>query len=140
MTRAILVGYDVEGTPKLATLPSLPIRFQATPQFSPFSVVKVSIRSISMNVRHSSIHIVHLLNLSSLPSSTRSFNHLLPPPLGTSFFEHGLNVISWLSSAAPLPPVDYPASVPVSFPLIGLTQFSQHWLRPGCLVYHLPSF
>jgi fatty acid synthase subunit alpha len=44
----------------------------------------------------------------------------------TSFYEHGLNVIPWLTGAVPLPPVDYFASVPVSFPLIGLTQFTQY--------------
>ena len=42
-------------------------------------------------------------------------NEVLQPPasasLGMSFYEHGLNVISWLSGTAPLPPVDYPASV-----------------------------
>ena len=80
--RAILVEYDVlEGAPSSLPLPSLPRRFQATPQFLPVSVDKVSMRSsISMNFRRSSIPIVHLLNLSSLPSSRRYFSHLPPPP------------------------------------------------------------
>jgi fatty acid synthase subunit alpha, fungi type len=45
---------------------------------------------------------------------------------GTSFYEHGLNVISWRTGAVLLPPVDYFASAPVSFPLIGLSQFTQY--------------
>jgi fatty acid synthase subunit alpha, fungi type len=51
-------------------------------------------------------------------------------PLASSsespFFTHGLDVISWLSGALPRPPLAYQASVPVSFPLIGLTQLSQY--------------
>lgn len=44
----------------------------------------------------------------------------------TSFYAHGLDVYSWLTGASPVPPVSYLASVPVSFPLIGLTQFVQY--------------
>ena len=43
----------------------------------------------------------------------------------SSFYEHGLNVISWLGVTLH-PPVAYFASVPVSFPLISLSQFSQY--------------
>jgi fatty acid synthase subunit alpha, fungi type len=42
---------------------------------------------------------------------------------GTSAYEHGLNVISWLTAAVPPHLVDYFASVPVSFPR---TQFTQY--------------
>ncbi|RDX57079.1 fatty acid synthase [Lentinus brumalis] len=43
-----------------------------------------------------------------------------------SFYTHGLNVISWLSGASPRPPVAYLASIPISFPLIALTQLTQY--------------
>ncbi|KAI0749711.1 fatty acid synthase [Daedaleopsis nitida] len=42
-----------------------------------------------------------------------------------SLYTHGLDVISWLSGASPRPPVAYLASIPVSFPLIALTQLTQ---------------
>jgi fatty acid synthase subunit beta len=44
----------------------------------------------------------------------------------SSFYTHGLGVASWLSGDKPRPPVSYVASVPVSFPLIGLTQLVQY--------------
>ncbi|KAI0311286.1 acyl transferase domain-containing protein, partial [Amylostereum chailletii] len=44
----------------------------------------------------------------------------------STFYAHGLDVISWLTGAVPRPPIAYFASVPVSFPLIGLTQFAQY--------------
>ncbi|KAJ2985693.1 hypothetical protein NUW54_g10066 [Trametes sanguinea] len=43
-----------------------------------------------------------------------------------SFYTHGLDVISWLSGSTPRPPVAYLASIPISFPLIGLTQLTQY--------------
>ncbi|KAI0368773.1 fatty acid synthase [Pilatotrama ljubarskyi] len=43
-----------------------------------------------------------------------------------TYYTHGLDVISWLSGASPRPPVAYLASIPVSFPLIGLTQLTQY--------------
>ncbi len=43
----------------------------------------------------------------------------------SSFFAYGLDVISWLAGA-PRPPTEYLASIPVSFPLIGLTQLTQY--------------
>ncbi|KAI0635636.1 fatty acid synthase [Trametes polyzona] len=43
-----------------------------------------------------------------------------------TFYTHGLDVVSWLSGASPRPPVTYLASIPVSFPLIGLTQLTQY--------------
>ncbi|KAH8100945.1 fatty acid synthase [Cristinia sonorae] len=44
----------------------------------------------------------------------------------TNYYAHGLDVISWLSGAVPRPSVAYLASIPVSFPLIGLTQLVQY--------------
>ena len=43
---------------------------------------------------------------------------------GTSFYEHGMNVISWPTEVALLyfAPIE---CIPVSFPLIGLAQFTQ---------------
>ncbi|KAI0033531.1 fatty acid synthase [Vararia minispora EC-137] len=44
----------------------------------------------------------------------------------SSFYPHGLDILSWLTGAEPRPPVSYFASIPVSFPVIGLTQFVQY--------------
>ncbi|KAI0077780.1 fatty acid synthase [Panus rudis PR-1116 ss-1] len=44
----------------------------------------------------------------------------------TTYYTHGLDVVSWLDGAAPRPPTAYLASVPVSLPLIGLTQLVQY--------------
>ncbi|KAF9490473.1 fatty acid synthetase alpha subunit [Pleurotus eryngii] len=45
----------------------------------------------------------------------------------TSFYTHGLSVASWLAEGADSrPPLSYLASVPISFPLIGLTQLAQY--------------
>ncbi|KAK7057294.1 acyl transferase/acyl hydrolase/lysophospholipase [Favolaschia claudopus] len=41
-------------------------------------------------------------------------------------YNFGLDVVSWLSGASPRPSTAYLASVPVSFPLIGLTQLAQY--------------
>ena len=43
-----------------------------------------------------------------------------------TLYPHGLDVASWLSGATPRPSVAYLASIPVSFPLIGLTQLVQY--------------
>lgn len=55
-------------------------------------------------------------------------NVLQPLATATSmpFYTYGLDVISWLSGALPRPSTQYFASVPVSFPLIGLTQLTQY--------------
>jgi len=45
---------------------------------------------------------------------------------GSSFYSYGLDVVSWLNGSAPVPPIEYLASIPVSFPLIGLTQLVQY--------------
>ncbi|KAF8656258.1 hypothetical protein AX16_002694 [Volvariella volvacea WC 439] len=44
----------------------------------------------------------------------------------SSFYTHGLDVAAWLSGEQPRPAVPYLASVPISFPLIGLTQLVQY--------------
>lgn len=44
----------------------------------------------------------------------------------SSYFTYGLDVVSWLSGAIERPPVSYLASVPISLPLIGLTQLLQY--------------
>ncbi|PCH42040.1 fatty acid synthase [Wolfiporia cocos MD-104 SS10] len=43
-----------------------------------------------------------------------------------TYYAHGLDVISWLSGAKERPPTAYLASIPVSFPIIGLTQLTQY--------------
>jgi len=45
---------------------------------------------------------------------------------GCAYYSHGLDVLSWLDGSAPIPPVEYLASIPISFPLIGLTQLVQY--------------
>lgn len=44
----------------------------------------------------------------------------------SSYFTYGLDAISWLSGAVERPSVAYLASVPISLPLIGLTQLVQY--------------
>jgi fatty acid synthase subunit alpha, fungi type len=44
----------------------------------------------------------------------------------TAYFTHGLDIISWLNNPEARPTVSYLSSVPVSFPLIGLTQLVQY--------------
>ncbi|KAI0076617.1 hypothetical protein K474DRAFT_1755547, partial [Panus rudis PR-1116 ss-1] len=44
----------------------------------------------------------------------------------TTYYTHGLDVVSWLDGAASRPSTAYLASVPVSLPLIGLTQLVQY--------------
>ncbi|KAH9945014.1 fatty acid synthase [Epithele typhae] len=43
-----------------------------------------------------------------------------------ALYTHGLDVVSWLNGSSLRPPVTYLASIPVSFPLIGLTQLIQY--------------
>ena len=45
---------------------------------------------------------------------------------GHAFYSYGLDVLSWLDGSAPVPPTEYLASIPISFPLIGLTQLVQY--------------
>ena len=44
----------------------------------------------------------------------------------TMCYNHGMDVVSWLSDMALRPPLAYLASVPVPLPLIGLTQLAQY--------------
>ena len=44
----------------------------------------------------------------------------------TNYYAHGLDVLSWLTGALPRPPVAYLASIPISYPLIALTQLVQY--------------
>jgi fatty acid synthase subunit beta len=45
---------------------------------------------------------------------------------GFSYYIYGLDIISWLDGTSTAPPVEYLASIPISFPLIGLTQLVQY--------------
>ncbi|CAO1626989.1 unnamed protein product [Sympodiomycopsis kandeliae] len=45
-----------------------------------------------------------------------------------SFYTHGLDVLAWLQHPAARPPTEYTASVPLSLPLIGLTQLTQYFV------------
>ena len=45
---------------------------------------------------------------------------------GSTFYSHGLDILSWLDGSALVPPIEYLASIPISFPLIGLTQLVQY--------------
>lgn len=63
---------------------------------------------------------------------------------GFNYYAHGLDVLAWLEGSAEVPSTEYLASVPVSFPLIGLTQLVQYLitarvsnLTPGELRSHL---
>ncbi|KAI5122922.1 hypothetical protein M0805_007600 [Coniferiporia weirii] len=69
--------------------------------------------------------------------ATLSVNILQPlaAASSTSYYAFGLDVISWLSGALPRPPTEYLATVPVSFPLIGLTQLTQYLV--ACRVANL---
>ncbi|KAG8213088.1 hypothetical protein J3R82DRAFT_11484 [Butyriboletus roseoflavus] len=62
----------------------------------------------------------------------------------SSFYSYGMDITSWLSGAIPRPPVTYLASIPISLPLIGLTQLIQYLvvcrvsgLTPGQLRDHI---
>jgi fatty acid synthase subunit alpha, fungi type/fatty acid synthase subunit beta, fungi type len=45
---------------------------------------------------------------------------------GFTYYAHGLDVLGWLNGSVTLPPLEYLASVPISFPLIGLAQLVQY--------------
>ncbi|KAF8300132.1 hypothetical protein DL93DRAFT_2027532, partial [Clavulina sp. PMI_390] len=48
---------------------------------------------------------------------------------GFNYYSHGLDVLSWLEGPEEaVPPVEYLASIPISFPLIGLTQLAQYFV------------
>ena len=44
----------------------------------------------------------------------------------TNYYAYGLDVLSWLTGAIERPPVAYLASIPISYPLIALTQLVQY--------------
>ncbi|KAG2076495.1 hypothetical protein BDR04DRAFT_694370 [Suillus decipiens] len=64
------------------------------------------------------------------PIITSITNDILLPLVasrqGCSFYNYGMNVVAWLAGTSPRPPVEYLASIPVSLPLIGLTQLVQY--------------
>jgi malonyl CoA-acyl carrier protein transacylase len=123
---AVLEEHAVEGTPKLAT-PSL---------LAEAHTGRASIFALFGGQGINEIYFDELQMLFDTyrpfvePFLTSAVDEVLQPlasaSQGTSFYEHGMNAISWLTGVAPLPPVAYLASVPVSFPLIGLTQFTQY--------------
>ncbi|KAF8577776.1 fatty acid synthase [Ramaria rubella] len=45
---------------------------------------------------------------------------------GFTFYHYGLDILAWLDGTTPRPSVEYLASIPISFPLIGLTQLTQY--------------
>ncbi|KDQ57051.1 hypothetical protein JAAARDRAFT_35647 [Jaapia argillacea MUCL 33604] len=45
---------------------------------------------------------------------------------GSPHFNHGLDIISWLNGSVPRAPLAYFSSVPISIPLIGVTQLTQY--------------
>lgn len=45
---------------------------------------------------------------------------------GHAYYSAGLDVISWLNGSKPRPSTEYTASIPVSLPLIGVTQLAQY--------------
>ncbi|KZP00458.1 fatty acid synthase [Calocera viscosa TUFC12733] len=55
---------------------------------------------------------------------------------GHAYYSHGLDVLAWLTGTAPRPPLAYLASVPVSFPLMGLTQLVQYLVSCRVLGLH----
>ena len=44
----------------------------------------------------------------------------------TSFYTYGLDIVSWLTGAKPRPSIAYLSSIPISLPLIGLTQLVRY--------------
>ncbi|EKM78079.1 hypothetical protein AGABI1DRAFT_61049 [Agaricus bisporus var. burnettii JB137-S8] len=67
------------------------------------------------------------------PYVTPFLESVLPDLIGlaedevdSSYYTHGLDVVSWLSDATKRPSIAYLASAPLSLPLIGLTQLIQY--------------
>lgn len=52
---------------------------------------------------------------------------------GFSFYAHGFDVLAWLEGTVEVPPTEYLASIPISFPLIGLTQLVQYLATASAL-------
>jgi len=57
------------------------------------------------------------------------------PESVSTYYTHGLDVAAWLEGSIERPPIAYLASIPVSFPLIGLTQLVQYLV--ACRVANL---
>ena len=51
---------------------------------------------------------------------------LVAERVDTTYYNHGMDVISWLDGSIPKPSTAYFASIPISLPLIGLTQLVQY--------------
>ncbi|KAG8716660.1 3-oxoacyl-[acyl-carrier-protein] synthase [Ceratobasidium sp. 394] len=49
-----------------------------------------------------------------------------PDAQNLAYYTYGLDVLGWLDGSIATPPIDYLASVPVSLPVIGLTQLVQY--------------
>ena len=64
------------------------------------------------------------------PLITAITNEVLVPlaaaHVTSSYYNYGMDVASWLSGSVPRPSTTYLASIPISFPLIGLTQLIQY--------------
>ncbi|KAI0067274.1 fatty acid synthase [Artomyces pyxidatus] len=123
---ATLQVFDVPGIPALAT-PSL------------FTGTKDGNTSVYAIFGGQGINEVYFDELQSLFDIYRPFveasltvvvDQILKPLASahttSSYYAHGLDVLAWLTGSVPRPPIAYLASVPVSFPLIGLTQFTQY--------------
>jgi hypothetical protein len=108
VARAILVEYDVEGTPKLVATPSL------------LAEALSGHASIFALFGGQGINEIYFDELQTLFDTYRPFvepflasiiDKVLQPlasaSQGNSFYEHGVNVISWLSGSAPLPPASF---------------------------------
>ena len=125
VTCTILMEYAIKGTPKLTT-PFLLAEMLSgcTSIFALFD--GQDINEIYFNELQTLFDTYHPLVEPFLASVIdKVLQPLASTSQGTSFYEHGLNNILWLTGAVFLSLVDYLASVPVSFPLIGLTQFTQ---------------
>jgi fatty acid synthase subunit alpha len=122
VARAILVVYDIEGTSKLAT-PSL-LAEALSGRASIFALFGgQGINEIYFDDLQTLFNAYRPLIEPFLVSIIDEDLRPLASFQGTSFYKHSLSDISWLTGAVPL---DYFAFVPVSFPLIGLTQFTQY--------------
>ncbi|TFY80295.1 hypothetical protein EWM64_g3715 [Hericium alpestre] len=123
---ATLQNYGVEGLPALPT----PALFNAVQEGS------ASVYALFGGQGINEIYFDELQNLYDTytpfvaPFLQTAISDVLKPlaeaQQETSYYNHGLDVLSWLAGATPRPPVSYFASIPVSFPLIGLAQLAHY--------------